>query len=147
MMDNKTMFHSTIEDELEKTYYSRQKAVDAATYLESYYEGGISIEPSEDSGWKLSQYGAGTVATLPYDADGNEVTEWLELDPDPDGYVLCNVMDCDHWDDLEPVRDFLKGRIDELNVFSVMPVGLMDTDDGDTTTADASEWVILCADK
>lgn len=147
--DPAAAFESELAEKLNQTYPDRTSVLDAAKDLETY-EGGINIS-RKGEGWGIgaADVSGFTSCDLPYDSDGNPDYKEVDFGQDePDDYRICNTMNCDRWTELQPVKDFMDGKTDTLQMYSVMPAGyLQDAGDDEDDYVDSSYLTCLCANK
>ncbi|WP_158276289.1 hypothetical protein [Bifidobacterium callitrichidarum] len=147
--DPAAVFEDELREKMDKVYDNRSDALEAADYLETY-EGGIGISRKGD-GWGLTSLDESGYRScdLPYDNDGNANYADIDFGMDtPDDYRIIDNMNSHQWENLQPVQDFLNGKTDTVNMYSIMPAGyLQDAEEDEDDYVDASYLTVLCANK
>ena len=147
--DPAAQFESELQERLDRVYESREDALTAADDLETY-EGGIGIS-RKGEGWGLRSLDESGFRScdLPYDNDGNANYQDIDFAMDaPDDYRICDNMNSNQWRELQPVKDYLNGKTDSVELYSLMPAGyLQDAGEDEDSYVDASYLTVLCANK
>lgn len=150
-------FEQQINDKLTATYTDPHEALDTAIDIGDYTDGGgCGIHRNPDGTYTLSDDVEGHAAecSIEYDADYNMVEE-----PDfgssvvqPDEYRLMDDYQQQRWEDMGPVKDFLDGKSNGVNIYTVSPsvyvepADARDADDGPWLDTDATVY-LMCADR
>lgn len=147
--DPAAKFEIELQERLNRVYDSREEALTAADDLETY-EGGIGIS-RKGEGWGLRSLDESGFRScdLPYDNDGNANYQDIDFAMDaPDDYRICDNMNSNQWRELQPVKDYLNGKTDSVELYSLMPAGyLQDAGEDEDSYVDASYLTVLCANK
>lgn len=128
----RTVFEREIADKLNRVYDDPREALAAAVDIEAYTDGGgVGLHRNADGTVSLADDvdAHNVMCTVGFDKDGN-----IAFDPDfgwdsPDDYQICYDGQPQRWEELQPVKDFLNGATDSVNVYTNLPSVMRETAD------------------
>lgn len=153
----RSQFERQIAATLEREYSDPNEALQAAVSVQDYTDGGgVGLHRTKDGTYTLSDDVEGHAAecSLEYDADYNmvEEPEFGSSVVQPDEYRLMDDYQQQRWEDMGPVKDFLNGKSNGVNIYTVAPsvyvepADARDADDGPWLDTDATVY-LMCADR
>lgn len=147
--ERSTVFEQELQDELDAVYHSRQSALDAAFEVESYCEGSVRVFRFFETDIYLlsaAEFVSKPEPSIDFDANGRYDEESLDFHgDDPDAYRFVPSMNAVGWERLQPVKDFLDGKAETVDIASAYVEGWVADDDDEDAEAieDTGLWALM----